>query len=1750
MSARASRTPRRARAPRSSGFALLAVLLVLLALLVLSAPFLLTVRNADRASAELSDRVRARIALDSAARFARAELGATHPGVDESPYWDDEQELAALARFDPAFLDAQDERGLMWDVEATDLAGLVDLGSASPHLIANLIGGSTVLLTDVADDVEALEVSSTAGFPASGFVWLRGETLKYGRIEGASFRELERGIGSALDADGNELPCGPRPASEHASGSVVIDERALALAQWRLRGFVGAAPGELRPYASRAQLSEAGAQSLAGALGADALAALERTSSAHGGVRAGRAWQRAARIESQVRGGLDCSISVSETRWFNPGTTVRVSQGERAELAIVQEVLRNRGIRLMQPLANSYDAWAAEIAPLARRPVNANTASAEVLRALFLHVHLHRSRTRTTSSQADELARLVIASRPLIGLEDFLKRVILPAAGLAALPEDAPVVPETLDPSASGGGFLSQDLAIALYRNALNANDAELGFSTAPLCFQSREVFELALRAAANAPSGAQRSSRARVQTEVIAPQTPLLAVWTRQEDFDEAFRLDGGSPWWMSGPRATTRPDPLFLSVPPSLAAAHLGLHAMAAAPGAQPEDMPDVPPTFAQRAESSWLQLWPSRESELGQRQGKVIHFDWETRDAEGRYLPDEPLVLATDDPRVAWQDASGLLRAFGLDLWLQPRGLKQGDVLLDVAGAASAADRVSLTVDNGELVLSVRDAAGDHPATSFVEEGRARIALNAAPGLPDGIWSHLALDVRGNRADQIELLVDGFAHAETPGRTRLTGSLSFASTSIPVESTEGFPDRCVLRIGDELIEARVAGPGGFLALHETQGLNAGFGGRQARETFDLSSASSGTAVEVNDAIGQGKDVDHEQGTTVSLYGYSLPLAANASHAQANLPAPLGRFAVARAMRAVLQSSSQPGEPILLQGVGLSPSTGGGTIPVGTGIEGQGSTAIGLELAPTDSTTTAQEVMSAFNPSGGYAALVSRAGVYSGPNGAPLPLETVNGNPIGGVELIWYSGWSGTTLNIGRRGHQLSELKKLQGASLPNGIGGSRAFVIQHENVVNAQGQPLQQFLGWSLFVVPISIPVPGGGGALGFPSPPGPESEFAQLTRLGADRPLTEWVRYDEVVNEHLVRDEPAALERLHNAVLENVLTGDADVPGSLTGNPVGGTTGPMVANAFVVPGAAPNFAATIADTVPPSGTAQPVGAAQSGGGAQAGPHWHYALGQDEDADRPLTRAASSALQFRGVFGTYSHAHPAQTRVLPVLRFDDGPPESGWPGAGDACFLVDANPAGPALPVLVQRAHRPREYLQWGWRESGQPGTAVVAGSVVLAHDPPVIESLYVGLEAAPQLPVAAGAFASSAAGQGAPVTVDTRMLGRLVLFPSGERPRGATSVRFGGSAVAGGFAAGASPTAAAPSAALDELVFGSTDFGNVTPYGGQAQGASLVLRLPFSASDSSFEVHPQQLRTPMGLLGTPTAVLGALPPDAGLLRIGDELVCYSALDTTSGRVTIAPGGRGLLGTDPQPHAAGECITWLSHRPVSVLAQPAAATDALLRVEDLTELAFQGTFLVGQELVHATHHESQSLAMPRASSAPGAQDRRGGGLFRARFGTAAQSHALGTPVIQFPFRYWDRWAPLADAPELGYASFVGDQPGAWWDSVFWTEQPPLASGPRIAVLERRDPRAPWDADPNSDPRLVLRTDGMPGGQGNPLRVLGDRIEWRVHVLYGADSFDPVNGTAHGWKCSPRLALFGAQYLAPSLVLEAVER
>ena len=115
------------------GFVLLAVLFVLLALFALSAPFLATARNADAASQHASDRVQLGLALDGAARRGRSGLQATHPAIDETPYYDGLDELDVDVAASEGYPDPHDAEGVAWDAEAAIL-NLSIVGPDNPLL--------------------------------------------------------------------------------------------------------------------------------------------------------------------------------------------------------------------------------------------------------------------------------------------------------------------------------------------------------------------------------------------------------------------------------------------------------------------------------------------------------------------------------------------------------------------------------------------------------------------------------------------------------------------------------------------------------------------------------------------------------------------------------------------------------------------------------------------------------------------------------------------------------------------------------------------------------------------------------------------------------------------------------------------------------------------------------------------------------------------------------------------------------------------------------------------------------------------------------------------------------------------------------------------------------------------------------------------------------------------------------------------------------------------------------------------------------------------------------------------------------------------------------------------------------------------------------------------------------------------------------------------------------------------------------
>ena len=278
----------------------------------------------------------------------------------------------------------------------------------------------------------------------------------------------------------------------------------------------------------------------------------------------------------------------------------------------------------------------------------------------------------------------------------------------------------------------------------------------------------------------------------------------------------------------------------------------------------------------------------------------------------------------------------------------------------------------------------------------------------------------------------------------------------------------------------------------------------------------------------------------------------------------------------------------------------------------------------------------------------------------------------------------------------------------------------------------------------------------------------------------------------------------------------------------------------------------------------------------------------------------------------------------------------------------------------------------------------------------------------------------------------------------------------------------------------------------------------------------------------------------------------MRIGSEILGYTEYDAEEGLVTLAANGRGLMGSAEQPHEPGEAVYFLTSRSVSELTGPVTADSPLFPLEDLEGFAGSGTARIDDELVHWTRQRGSMLEMPARSTAVGTFDGQGSGMFRGRYGSVAGGHAAGTLMVQHPFRYWDRWAEHADAPELAYYGLHHAQDDAFWRRAFWVMEPTVHPGPRLGLLMRADPTVPWDAVPEEQAELyemfdddldVERQGAWIGGQS-------DRLEFRVFVRHEPGSFDALEGMAHGWKGVPELQLLGLEYFAPGRTLRRAER
>ena len=407
------------------------------------------------------------------------------------------------------------------------------------------------------------------------------------------------------------------------------------------------------------------------------------------------------------------------------------------------------------------------------------------------------------------------------------------------------------------------------------------------------------------------------------------------------------------------------------------------------------------------------------------------------------------------------------------------------------------------------------------------------------------------------------------------------------------------------------------------------------------------------------------------------------------------------------------------------------------------------------------------------------------------------------------------------------------------------------------------------------------------------------------------------------------------------------------------------------------------------------------------------------------------------------------------------------------------------------------------------------------------------------------------------------------------PSGELPAVSTKLSVGGAYDGtGDLFAGT----------IDEIEFMSVPPGQRT----LALGRLLVAQA-CTAAETSIQLCPAVPGNPLNLQQNPiingvsypgatktlgNSFMGTMPADAGVVMIGDELIGYDSYDPGGGTITVAQGGRGILGTQARAHGAYETAIFLHAIVASQLSGALSAGTSVIEVEDPNKFPPFGTVLVEDELMHYTRNTGARLEMPEFEdeswgTAPPAETgvysavRRGNGLFRGRYGTVANAHSVGHLVFRFPYRYWDRWVIGSDAPELFYIQCDEEAQAAFWRRVFWKEELPL-QGVTIECLVRLDGRARWSAQPNKTEGLWLFTspnsgndmkDG--GGDGNPILRQGERLELRFGVRFGNGAFDPIANPntndlhrSDAWKVTPRLRAIAVERFAGNRILWKEER
>lgn len=1699
---------RPAQSSPERGVALLAVLFALTLLMLLALPFAVSMTvGADAAMRDVEE-TSVQQASASVRELLLADAMLSHPAVDPTPTYDGLDEWPGNVELPQAFAGIAEQGKVLLGGQVVDLQRFLQLDSASPLLFANAIGATTRLREDLVENAAVVAVEDASHLPDSGVVWIADELIRYGEKDGNNLRNLERGVLHPEFADGKQTV---------VAQSLVLDYRCVMAAAWP---FVGPDPARRsrRPYRAVGEVLECGNAGF-GTFTAAEMDALHRVFAVDTMAATAATWGRPERIFSDLVAGQSKTLIVKSALHLGPGSTVRLRNLRTGdvEFGLVMSSATQRGIpelslpsvftlQLLFRVGQSFPGVDSVVEPLIPAPVNVNTAPPEVLAVLCTEVRtaadvrvhegegarptVPRSIGRSEARQlVDDIQALrapgeARAGGPFTGWRDFVERLWKPRL------EAGKSGPETA-------------LWISLYRNLQTGRDSTIEMGTAPICFASGPW--VAYRAAASrsrnlvAPGVVGRHERSGVAAAV--PGFFLERRWATQESFEDAFQLDRRAPFWITHPinLGALQPnaignDPAARYFPHLFAVAYPGMGFGELRFAAVDDADAGIQPAPATALSGPWGNV---RAPRAGDSFAQTLDIRGHDVKKAGPYLMHNtgPSAAGSQNQGNAgnaqgrgrhdrisfpFSNSDGFLERLGIGFWVEPQTL-EGVTLFDHGDGDPERNRLSVQGRDGNLVLEVIDEAGIDPDPSASPAGVQRTVSEwtlplAELALPANTPVHVNVSAPSGRPGDLSFAIDGMTRGKPKYVTYLTTALKVFDPNLGNNRT--LPGSS----GNErYIDVQVESTEGFppvgclrigLELFEYSSIQ----GNAFRCQWKDSLGGRG-ARQVGRENRPGIPVDQNGEPTVNLNDpqfQNVNLDVFPEHA-------VGSEVELYGYSVLLSDDS----PMTIGTTRLDAALGGFAVARGF-IDNPRPITIQLPQGPSFPIGTGIDEQWTGD-------LLLADPVPTGRDYPPKEAQKEISDAFptsGGYALLvqrrqrWNrtQGTTGASSSFGgvelvrytsRQGNKLSGVQRAQKLPGQDGQitseeydGTARRFVTNYEDYPLPNNPQVIPDDVPTWIVFVVPVSLTVQNAAALWDPQQTGLSEFLQIYPQGGDVNDTEWVRYDVLAQGKYCVRANRAAWEATRFALTRAI-GTADVD-----------VGPLG------PTNLPNDPLTA-----PWGTVQ----------ATAG---YIGYTPQLESTFPQIHAARGALAFRGdpFTGTSSHPQTNSTVMgchrLQLLWGNYGA-YTGRVGRNDRVAIVQGSSAsGTQRPVVEWHTvnWQARRYDGDNLTRNQTPPERLGPWPFQLVAFQDGVRNPFIGPPAGAQI-------------------MEPRKYDRIVKFPSGELPA----------------AWCAEPTVGA-------------GVGNVQPIQGFVDEVEVVQQIAFDlVLDEAFDVSAKVFRVNRGFflnsagaVNTQNDLSTLFPATGGLVAIDGEILAYQS--HAAGEFTIATNARGLLNTEPRGHDRGARVRFLTHRPAAILASGVGSRDAEIPLQARGALPERyGTVLLGRELLHYTwirgRGDQSLLEMPRwfppGENPTSSQSR---GLFRARFGTAAQPGATGEVVIGFPFRYWDRNVERSDDPELAYFQLTTNEAPVFYRTLRWREETtdPLVE---VSCLVRADSKLAWSDEPLPAAGLWELRGGTATTAAHRLAHQASRLEIRFVVTYKPGCLDLVNFRAHGWKTAPRV-------------------